>query len=358
MSQKLALFPLTLADHADTAAHGVILLLVLLIGFAVAWLVQTVRRQRAVRQLIERQLEDERAQIEESRLLAEDMLQEQATLIAQQDRRIEHLKGRLARQIALQQAGPSSPPTSGPAASGKAAPPPAAAPMATATASRSPGAPDSSLVAHTIAMASQAATLRRVRLSACLPQGSPSLQLQQPGGMATGVPVPTRTLPDHARPDQLHTPQRHDSGLEWQALRRQLRLERAVSHEKARLMRHYERDAAQWQQALRRSEARRASLQLSVDTLEKLLQESRELRANAECELQRLREQLQQQQALSMMDSADLARKATSFRLRDTVHYLDDPGTLIPNTQVRYPHLGHNRPPVSGGHGGGPRRPS
>lgn len=374
MSQKLALFPLTLADRADTAAYGVILLLVLAIGFAMAWAIQTVRRQRAVRQLIERQLEDERAQVEESRLLAEDLLQEQATLIAQQDRRIEHLKGRLARQIAQQQrerpvhrhqADASPPHTGTPRIIGAqehgvstqtvGTPPSAIAPTTT---TRHDDTPRSQLVEQTVAMATRAAALRRVRLSTHLLAGTPQ-------AAATGAPLDQAAAPltmpmTQIRPDGHTTswqdPARNHAML--QALGRQLRLERAASREKARLVRHFEHDAAHWQQSWQQAETQRAALQQQIDILQKQLEQSREQRANAECALQRLREQLQQQQAHALMDGAELARKATSFRLRDTVHYPDDAGTLLPNTQIRYPHLGHNRPPASNTPEGTPRRPS
>lgn len=354
MSQKLALIPLNLADNAESLAHGVILLLVLAIGFVAAWLIQSARRQHAVRQLIDLQLEDERARIEENRLLAEDMLQEQASRIAQQDRSIEHLKNRLARQIAQQQ--------------GSAARPAASAPRPASPLTRSgPGTPSgpaqtsvhtpaaSPLIQQTVDMATRATAIRRSQLAAPL-AGSVTAPLP-----ATAGTEPMGTRLQSARPDYLQTPLRHDPGLggvELHALRRQLRLEQAGSREKARLLRQYESDASQWQQACQRSEARRASLQLTVDTLEKLLQESRELRASAECELQRLREQRQQQQAIALMDGANLARKATSFRLDNAVPRPEGPGTLIPNTQILYPHLSHVRPGSSGSHDGSSPRPS
>lgn len=375
MSQKLALFPLTLADRADTAAYGVILLLVLAIGFAMAWAIQTVRRQRAVRQLIEHQLEDERAQVEESRLLAEDLLQEQATLIAQQDRRIEHLKGRLARQIAQQQrewpahrhqadAAPAHTGTPriigaqehGLSSQAVGDPPSAIGPTTT---TRPDGAPRSRVVEQTVAMATRAAALRRVRLSAPLLDGAP--QAAATGRAPLDQAAAPLTVPMTQTRTDGHTTSWHDparSHAMLQALGRQLRLERTASREKARLVRHFEHDAAHWQQSWQQAETQRAALQQQIDTLQKQLEQSREQRANAECALQRLREQLQQQQAHALMDGADLARKATSFRLRDTVHYPDDAGTLLPNTQIRYPHLGHNRPPASNTPEGTPRRPS
>lgn len=363
LSQKLALFPLNLADSAETLAYGVILLLVLAIGFALAWLIQTVRRQHAVCQLIERQLEDERAQIEESRLLAEDTLQEQATLIAQQDRRIEHLKTRLARQIAQQQASTGSPPSANPGNSTttiRTPSTPSTAIRQTRTAHRAPRSESpprrEHLIDQTVEMAARAAAIHRSRLAShmtAVPR--PGQPVHAPATRTT--PPQERQRPADSRPPQHRHPEQ--ARVAAQARQQERAPDNAADHEKARLLRRYEHDAAQWQQAWQRSEARRARLQHTIETLEKQLQESRERRARAESELQRLREQFQQQQALNLMDGVDLARKATSFRLHNTIHYPDSPGMRAPNTQVHYPHLGHPGPSSgSDSRDGDSRRPS
>ena len=100
LSNILAHIPLNLSEIAERTAYGVVLALVLLLGFALAWLIQAARRNHAVSRLIEARNREQRADMEESRLLAEDMALEQANKLAQQARSIEALKARLAQHIA------------------------------------------------------------------------------------------------------------------------------------------------------------------------------------------------------------------------------------------------------------------
>ena len=85
-------------------------------GFVLAWLIQASRRQRVVRQIIETHIQEERAEQEETRLLAEDLAQEQASRLAQQARSIAHLKARLATHIARERGEAVTPGTRSPAA--------------------------------------------------------------------------------------------------------------------------------------------------------------------------------------------------------------------------------------------------
>lgn len=100
MSDYLAHLARNLPDLAERGAYGTLLVLVMAAGFVLAWLIQASRRQRVVRQLIETHIQEERAEQEETRLLAEDLAQEQASRLAQQARSIAHLKARLATHIA------------------------------------------------------------------------------------------------------------------------------------------------------------------------------------------------------------------------------------------------------------------
>ena len=100
LSNILAHIPLNLSEIAERTAYGVVLALVLLLGFALAWLIQAARRNHAVSRLIEVRNREQRADMEESRLLAEDMALEQANKLAQQARSIEALKARLAQHVA------------------------------------------------------------------------------------------------------------------------------------------------------------------------------------------------------------------------------------------------------------------
>lgn len=100
LSNILAHIPLNLSEIAERTAYGVVLALVLLLGFALAWLIQAARRNHAVSRLIEARNREQRADMEESRLLAEDMALEQANKLAQQARSIEALKARLAQHVA------------------------------------------------------------------------------------------------------------------------------------------------------------------------------------------------------------------------------------------------------------------
>lgn len=100
LSNILAHIPLNLSEIAERTAYGVVLALVLLLGFALAWLIQAARRNHAVSRLIEARNREQWADMEESRLLAEDMALEQANKLAQQARSIEALKARLAQHVA------------------------------------------------------------------------------------------------------------------------------------------------------------------------------------------------------------------------------------------------------------------
>lgn len=100
LSNILAHLPLNLSEIAERTAYGVVLALVLLLGFALAWLIQAARRNHAVSRLIEARNREQRADMEESRLLTEDMALEQANKLAQQARSIEALKARLAQHVA------------------------------------------------------------------------------------------------------------------------------------------------------------------------------------------------------------------------------------------------------------------
>ena len=116
MSDYLAHLARNLPDLAERGAYGTLLVLVMAAGFVLAWLIQASRRQRVVRQLIETHIQEERAEQEETRLLAEDLAQEQASRLAQQARSIAHLKARLATHIARERGEAVTPGTRSPAA--------------------------------------------------------------------------------------------------------------------------------------------------------------------------------------------------------------------------------------------------
>lgn len=292
MSQKLALFPIALADAAESAAYGLIVLLALAAGFGVAWLIQSARRRDAVQELIDRQLENERAQIEDSRLLAEDLVMEQASQLAQQARRIEHLKGRLAQQLAQSGQAATDPGTAG-----------------TASGQRTEQA-TSALAARAAQMAARAATTHRATLT---PQQ---------------VSAATAAIQEHLRkhrqpasrspasaPDYLRDPEIHDQGMggtELLVLRRQLALEKRNTREKARILRGYEQDVTHWRAELAAAGEQRQKLQASIASLEKLLDETRKALINSEREATQLRDRLRQQQAQALMEGAQLAREHTA----------------------------------------------
>ena len=115
MSDYLAHLARNLPDLAERGAYGTLLVLVMAAGFVLAWLIQASRRQRVVRQLIETHIQEERAEQEETRLLAEDLAQEQASRLAQQARSIAHLKARLATHIARERGEAVTPGTRSPA---------------------------------------------------------------------------------------------------------------------------------------------------------------------------------------------------------------------------------------------------
>ena len=116
LSDYLAHLARNLPDLAERGAYGTLLVLVMAAGFVLAWLIQASRRQRVVRQLIETHIQEERAEQEEIRLLAEDLAQEQASRLAQQARSIAHLKARLATHIARERGEAVTPGTRSPAA--------------------------------------------------------------------------------------------------------------------------------------------------------------------------------------------------------------------------------------------------
>ena len=116
MSDYLAHLARNLPDLAERGAYGTLLVLVMAAGFVLAWLIQASRRQRVVRQIIETHIQEERAEQEETRLLAEDLAQEQASRLAQQARSIAHLKARLATHIARERGEAVTPGTRSPAA--------------------------------------------------------------------------------------------------------------------------------------------------------------------------------------------------------------------------------------------------
>ena len=116
MSDYLAHLARNLPDLAERGAYGTLLVLVMAAGFVLAWLIQASRRQRVVRQIIETHIQEERAEQEEARLLAEDLAQEQASRLAQQARSIAHLKARLATHIARERGEAVTPGTRSPAA--------------------------------------------------------------------------------------------------------------------------------------------------------------------------------------------------------------------------------------------------
>ena len=137
LSDYLAHLARNLPDLAERGAYGTLLVLVMAAGFVLAWLIQASRRQRVVRQLIETHIQEERAEQEETRLLAEDLAQEQASRLAQQARSIAHLKARLATHIARERGEAVTPGTRSPAAS-HAASAPASRPAEGATGVRFP----------------------------------------------------------------------------------------------------------------------------------------------------------------------------------------------------------------------------
>ena len=123
LSDYLAHLARNLPDLAERGAYGTLLVLVMAAGFVLAWLIQASRRQRVVRQIIETHIQEERAEQEETRLLAEDLAQEQASRLAQQARSIAHLKARLATHIARERGEAVTPGTRSPAASHAASAP-------------------------------------------------------------------------------------------------------------------------------------------------------------------------------------------------------------------------------------------
>ena len=137
LSDYLAHLARNLPDLAERGAYGTLLVLVMAAGFVLAWLIQASRRQRVVRQLIETHIQEERAEQEETRLLAEDLAQEQASRLAQQARSIAHLKARLATHIARERGEAVTPGTRSPAAP-HAASAPASRPAEGATGVRFP----------------------------------------------------------------------------------------------------------------------------------------------------------------------------------------------------------------------------
>ena len=137
MSDYLAHLARNLPDLAERGAYGTLLVLVMAAGFVLAWLIQASRRQRVVRQIIETHIQEERAEQEETRLLAEDLAQEQASRLAQQARSIAHLKARLATHIARERGEAVTPGTRSPAAS-RAASAPATRPAEGTTGVRFP----------------------------------------------------------------------------------------------------------------------------------------------------------------------------------------------------------------------------
>lgn len=291
MSQKLAQFPIALADTAESAAYGLIMLLAVAAGFGIAWFIQSARRRDAVQELIDRQLEDERAQIEDSRLLAEDLVIEQANQLAQQARRIEHLKGRLAQQLAH----------SGQAATGQ---------DTAGAADRGTEQPASPLAARAAQMAARAATTHRAALTAQQVSAATAAMrkhLRTPRQPAARTPA--------SAPDFLRDPDMHDPGLggaELLVLRRQLALEKRNTREKARILRGYEQDVAHWRAELATAGEQNQKLQTAISSLEKLLDETRKALINSEREASQLRERLRQQQAQALMEGAQLAREHTA----------------------------------------------
>ena len=137
LSDYLAHLARNLPDLAERGAYGTLLVLVMAAGFVLAWLIQASRRQRVVRQLIETHIQEERAEQEETRLLAEDLAQEQASRLAQQARSIAHLKARLATHIARER-GEAAPPGTRPPTAPHAASAPASQPAEGATGVRFP----------------------------------------------------------------------------------------------------------------------------------------------------------------------------------------------------------------------------
>ena len=137
LSDYLAHLARNLPDLAERGAYGTLLVLVMAAGFVLAWLIQASRRQRVVRQLIETHIQEERAEQEETRLLAEDLAQEQASRLAQQARSIAHLKARLATHIARER-GEAVTPATQPASASHPASAPATRPTEGTTGVRFP----------------------------------------------------------------------------------------------------------------------------------------------------------------------------------------------------------------------------
>lgn len=137
LSDYLAHLARNLPDLAERGAYGTLLVLVMAAGFVLAWLIQASRRQRVVRQIIETHIQEERAEQEESRLLAEDLAQEQASRLAQQARSIAHLKARLATHIARER-GEAVTPATQPASASHPASAPATRPTEGTTGVRFP----------------------------------------------------------------------------------------------------------------------------------------------------------------------------------------------------------------------------
>lgn len=293
------------------------MLLVLLVGFLLAWVLQTARRHRAIRRLVEDQLYDERTRFEEHRLLADDLAEEQASLIAQQNRRIEHLKQRLAHQIALSNGTPATGENDAQRTKRQAA----RTPISTRAKNSTNG--NDTLISRTVNMATRASALRRVVMPGHAPGGP--LPPAQSGPRAQ---VPEGKPDQNATPDYLRTPPVHDRGLgnaELQVLRRQLRQEQHLNREKARLMRQYESEAARWSQRHQQSELLREQIQAELNAAQAQLQATRTEIAAHEAEIRQLREQLRQQQALTLMTGTGMPRKTTSiFRLRNSGLYAED----------------------------------
>lgn len=262
-----------LPDWIEQGAYWILLGAVLLAGFALAWGIQAGRRRRVVFRLWEAHQRRQQEQLEECRLLAEDLAIEQASRLAYQARRIEQLKATLARLPAQPQGG---------APSGKALP----VPVTSRTSGRLPAPP------------------RR--------------------------PVPAQRTPPSA-PRVHPVAARQVSETVQAMLKERLARELHLSREKARLMRRYEAESLYWQQACLHSQAACDNLQAAVTALENALRDTRETWAAAEREVERLREQLEQQRARSVPGYPGSAH----FTLQST--HDDSPGDGLPAlNRVRY----------------------
>ncbi|MDO4636268.1 MAG: hypothetical protein Q4B13_01810 [Lautropia sp.] len=328
MSPSLAYFQHNLPELAEHSAHGVLLLLVLALGFILAWFIQALRRDRTVQRLIQLRIEQQQADLTESRLLAEDLALEQANRIAQQARSIEHLKSRLAAHIqrASRNDRPNAPQPD------KTASSPPGVHVRTVSERAKSSAPETAphclhptgtgnvLTTAELARRAAARTCARQATATAGPatHRTPFTQTSSPTPVSARrcVDAATRAALSASRAARLHhatqvsrasyalyeTTRAIDinhrlamATFEVNALKKRLAQEILNGREKARLIRQYEQDTETLRQTLNKSATHRVSQRIAIQTLEQVLQQTRQSWAISESQLTQLRMYIQQQ---------------------------------------------------------------